>query len=77
MHVAMGIGTSIFLIALGAILRFAVHGHVSAVSIGTVGVILIIAGVIGLVISLLYTLVWADRTRPRRDPYLDEPPARY
>ena len=73
----MGIGTSIVLIAIGAILRYAVHGHVSAVSIGTVGVILIIAGVVGLVISLLYTVFWAERTRPRRDRYVDEPRARY
>jgi heme/copper-type cytochrome/quinol oxidase subunit 2 len=71
----MGIGTSIVLIAIGAILRFAVHGHVSGVSIGTVGIILIIAGVLGLVISLFFTSLWAQRTRPRRDPY--EPPARY
>jgi hypothetical protein len=73
----MGIGTSIVLIAIGAILRFAVHGHVSAVSIGTVGVILMIVGALGLVISLLYTAIWADRTAPRRDRYLGEPPARY
>jgi hypothetical protein len=43
----MGIGTSIILIAIGAILRFAVHGHLSAISIGTVGIILIIAGLGG------------------------------
>lgn len=73
----MGIGTSIVLIATGAILRFAVHGHVSAVSIGTVGIILIIAGALGLIISLLYTAFWAERTRPRQDRYLREPPARY
>jgi hypothetical protein len=73
----MGIGTSIILIAIGAILRFAVHGHLSAISIGTVGIILIIAGVVGLIISLLYTAFWAERTRPRRDRYIGEPPARY
>ena len=73
----MGIGTSIALIAIGAILRFAVHGHLSAVSIGTVGIILIIVGAAGLIISLLYTLVWAERTRPPRDRYVGEPPARY
>lgn len=73
----MGIGTSIILIAIGAILRFAVHGHVSAVSIGTVGIILIIAGALGLIVSLLYTAFWAERTRPPRDRYVGEPPARY
>jgi hypothetical protein len=50
----MGIGTSIFLIALGAILAFAVNADVSGIEIATVGLILIVAGVLGLLISLLY-----------------------
>jgi hypothetical protein len=70
------IGTSIVLIAVGAILRYAVNIHSSAINIATVGLILIIAGILGLVLSLLYTAFWADRTRPRRDPYVDEPPTR-
>jgi hypothetical protein len=48
----MGIGTSIFLIALGAILRYAVTLTVSGVNLQTVGLILMIAGAIGLVASL-------------------------
>ena len=60
----MGIGTSIFLIALGAILRFAVTASVSGIEIATVGTILLVVGIIGLLISLLYTTIWADRTRP-------------
>ena len=48
----MGIGTSLFLIAVGAILYFAVNASVSGISIATVGLILMIVGVIGLVISL-------------------------
>ena len=48
----MGIGTSIFLIAVGAILRYAVTVTVSGVELQTVGLILMIVGVIGLVISL-------------------------
>ena len=59
----MGIGTSIFLIALGAILRFAVTATVSGIEIATVGTILLVVGIIGLLISLLYTTIWADRTR--------------
>ena len=59
----MGIGTSIFLIALGAILRFAVTATVSGISIATVGTILLVVGIIGLLISLLYATIWADRTR--------------
>jgi len=60
----MGIGTSIFLIAVGAILRFAVTATVSGIEIATVGTILLVVGVIGLLISLLYMTLWADRTRP-------------
>jgi Domain of unknown function (DUF6458) len=52
----MGIGVSIFLIALGAILRFAVTATVSGVSVHTVSVILMIVGVVGLVLSLVF---WA------------------
>jgi hypothetical protein len=57
----MGIGTSIFLIAVGAILKFAVTTSVSGVSLATVGVILIIVGILGLVISLLFLLQARDR----------------
>ena len=51
----MTLGTSIFLIALGAIIRYAVTFHVSGVSRPTIGLILIIAGVVGAVLSLFYT----------------------
>ena len=72
----MTIGTSILLIAVGAILRYAVNVHSSTINISTVGLILMIAGILGLIVSLLYTAFWADRTRPPRDPRLDEPPTR-
>lgn len=49
----MGIGISIFLIALGAILLWAVTTTVAGVSINTIGVILIVVGAIGLVVGLL------------------------
>jgi uncharacterized protein DUF6458 len=71
----MGIGTSIFLIALGAILRFAVTATVSGIEIATVGTILLVVGVIGLLISLLYMTVWADRTRPGAYDRTAAPPA--
>jgi uncharacterized protein DUF6458 len=64
----MGIGTSIFLIAVGAILRYAVDFEVTGVEIQTVGLILMIVGIIGLVISLA-VLFMGDR----RDEY---PPTR-
>jgi hypothetical protein len=57
----MGIGTSIFLIAVGAILKFAVTAHVSGVSLATVGTILINVGIVGLLISLFMLAAWRDR----------------
>ena len=59
----MYIGTSIFLIALGAILAFAVTATVAGISIHTAGVILMIVGGIGLLVSLLYGAMWSDRRR--------------
>jgi len=56
----MGIGLGVFLIAVGAILTFAVHATVSGVSIHTVGIILMIAGVIGLAVSMA---IFAPRRR--------------
>lgn len=59
----MATGTSIFLIALGAILTFAVEAEVSGIDLNTVGIILMVVGVIGVLVSLL----WIDRaTAPRR-----------
>ncbi len=43
----MGIGTSLFLVALGAILYFAVSASISGISLATVGLILMIVGAIG------------------------------
>ena len=50
----MGIGVSIFLMAVGAILAFAVNVTTSGLDLDTVGVILMIVGAIGLVTSLLF-----------------------
>lgn len=58
----MGIGVSILLIAIGAILLWAVTATVAGVSINTVGVILIVVGAVGLLASLLA----ASRTRTDR-----------
>lgn len=50
----MGIGVSVFLLAVGAILAFAVDVTVSGLDLDTVGVILMIVGAIGLLISALF-----------------------
>jgi hypothetical protein len=59
----VGIGTSIFLIAVGAILKYAVTADVSGVDLEVVGVILMIVGIVGLLLSLLWMTIWADRRR--------------
>ncbi len=59
----MGIGISVFLLGLGAVLAFAVEATVAGVSITTVGVILMVVGALGLVLTLLV----ADRLVARRD----------
>jgi len=66
----MTIGGSIFLIAVGAILRYAVDVTVSGIEIQTIGLILMIAGVVGLVIGLF--LLTQDRGR-REVVYDDRP----
>ncbi|MFL6137918.1 MAG: DUF6458 family protein [Frankiaceae bacterium] len=56
----MGIGVSIFLIAVGAILTFAVHVSTSGFSLHTIGWILMAVGAIGLLTSLV---IWGPRRR--------------
>ena len=63
----MGIGTSIFLIAAGAILRYAVDFDITGIEIHTVGLILMLVGIAGLVISLAVMFL-GDRDR-RVDDY--------
>jgi hypothetical protein len=58
---------SIFLIAVGAILRYAVTVTISGVELQTVGLILMIAGIIGLVISLAVMFAGNGR-RPDERP---------
>lgn len=61
----MTIAGAIFLIAVGAILRYATNLHVEGVSIDTVGLILMIAGVAGLILSFFQEAIWSDRARQR------------
>ena len=62
----MGVGTSIFLIAVGAILRYAVTTTVSGVNIQTVGDILMVVGVLGLILSLIFWSSWGGFGGARR-----------
>ena len=76
----MGIGVSIFLIALGAILAFAVDLTTGGIDLNTIGVILMVVGVIGLAVTMLILNGGAGgwyggtrRTTVVRDDYVDEP----
>jgi len=57
----MAIGTSITLIAIGAILRYAVEWSISGIDLQTVGVILMIVGILGLALSVVMMLTGRDR----------------
>jgi Domain of unknown function (DUF6458) len=76
----MTIGGSIFLVAVGAILRYAVTDSISGVNLATIGLILMIAGIVGLLISLfMFASSRRDPYGPRdryveRDRYVDREP---
>lgn len=63
----MGIGVSIFLLAVGAILTFALDLHLGAINLDVVGWILMIAGALGLIVA---TIIWGNRgtTRVTTEP---------
>ena len=66
----MGIGVSVFLLAVGAILTFAIEvDSTEGLNVNTVGIILMVAGAIGLLWALMMT------TR-RRETYVEERPVR-
>jgi hypothetical protein len=71
----MTTGASLLLIAAGAILRYAVTDSISGVDLATVGLILLLVGAAGLILSLLLMLAPARReTVVTRDRYVDPPP---
>lgn len=70
----MTFGTSIFLFAVGAILRYAVTAHVSGIQVHTVGLILMVVGVAGLVFSTLYVLSLGPRRRAVRERVVERDP---
>jgi Domain of unknown function (DUF6458) len=78
----MALGTSLFLIAVGAILRYAVSDSVPGIDLPVIGLILMIVGIVGLLISLFTMTLWNRGARgdgvveerrvvERRDPYRD------
>jgi hypothetical protein len=75
----MGVGVSIFLIAVGAILTWAVTIETQGIDINMVGVILMVVGIIGLLLSLIFWSSWGGfggsrRETVVRDDRYDRPP---
>jgi hypothetical protein len=71
----MGIGVSLLLIAAGAILVWGVTGELAGVDVDAIGVILMIVGGAGLLISLLFWSSWGGPAGfRRRETYVDERP---
>jgi hypothetical protein len=73
----MGLGVSFLLIAAGAILAWAVNADVSGVNIHAIGWILLIVGIVGAVLSMIFWSSWAGPGywSRRRGGYVDEGPA--
>jgi hypothetical protein len=74
----MGLGAGLFLIALGAILVFAVNVDTGgAINLHAVGWILMLVGALGTVLSLIFWSSWGGPGyfRRRRTTYTDAPPA--
>jgi hypothetical protein len=69
----MTIGSSIVLIAVGAILKWAVTAHVSGINLQTAGTVLFVLGIVGLLLAIAYTFrgSWGTRTVPPTT-YADE-----
>jgi hypothetical protein len=75
----MGLGIGLLLAAGGAVLAFAVSADVSGVNIHAIGWILLVVGIVGVVLSMIFWSSWAGPgywTR-RRGPYYDEAPPPY
>jgi len=73
----MGIGVSLILIAVGAVLAFAVNATVSGLEVTTIGWILMVVGIAGLVLSLMFWSTWGGfggATSRRRTTYVDDAP---
>jgi Domain of unknown function (DUF6458) len=73
----VGIGVSILLVAIGAILAFAVSAEVSGVDIQIVGWILLVVGILGFLMSMIFWSSWGGPgywSNRRRTTYVDEGP---
>lgn len=74
----MGIGVGIFLVAIGAILAFAVNVQSNGIDLNAVGVILMLVGAVGIVVSMFMwdRLGWGGSRTIVRDRVVDDRPVR-
>jgi uncharacterized protein DUF6458 len=70
----MGLGVGLFLIAVGAILAWAVNVNSSGVDLNTVGYILLVVGAVGVLLSLIFWSSWAGPGYWSRRTYVDDGP---
>ena len=72
----MGIGVSLLLIAAGAILLWGVTGEVAGIDIDAIGVILMVVGALGAVLSMIFWSTWAGPGywSRRRGGYIEDAP---
>ena len=68
----MGIGVSLVLIAVGAVLAFAVHVAGHGFNIHTIGIILLLVGAIGVLTSLIFWSSWGGVGGSRRETTAEE-----
>jgi hypothetical protein len=72
----MGLGASLFLIAAGAILIWGVTGELAGLDVDAIGVILMVIGIVGLILSMIFWSSWGGVGGRRRATYVEEgPPA--
>ena len=71
----MGLGVSLFLIAAGAILVWGVNATVAGLDVNAIGVILMVVGIIGLILSMIFWSSWGGfHGETRRTTYVDDRP---
>jgi hypothetical protein len=74
----MGLGVSLILVAVGAVLIWAVDATTNGVNLHAVGVVLLIVGLVGALLSMIFWSSWAGPGYfSRRRTYVDEGPGPY
>ena len=75
----MGLPVSLILIAVGAVLAWAVNVDTNGFNLNTIGYILLVVGIIGAILSMVFWSSWAGPGywSRRRSTYVDEGPAPY